>query len=180
MASIGQFGTINTSGNILTAQINAGQINTTGNVITTGLISNNVTVNGDITTSGNITTSGIITSSGTLGIGYATGAGGSVTQVTNKGSTVTLNKVTGLITMEGTSNIAANATTVTSFVMNNSTIASTDLVEIRHVSGGSMAAYNITTSAGAGNVTIYIRNVTQSILAEAPVLRFAVIKSSNT
>jgi len=42
---------------------------------------------------------GAITSAGTAGIGYATGAGGTVTQATNKSTGVTLSKTCGVITM---------------------------------------------------------------------------------
>ena len=39
----------------------------------------------------------------TSGIGYAAGAGGTVTQATNKSTTVVLNKTTGQITMNAAS-----------------------------------------------------------------------------
>ena len=41
---------------------------------------------------------GAVTSSGTAGVGYATGAGGTVTQATSRTTGVTLNKTTGAIT----------------------------------------------------------------------------------
>jgi hypothetical protein len=50
----------------------------------------------------------------TQGIGYATGAGGTVTQATSKSTAVTLNTVTGAITMN---NAALAAATIVSFTL---------------------------------------------------------------
>jgi len=50
-------GYINTTANISTAQLNAGQINTTGNILSTGAIHNSLTVNGGITSTGYFNTS---------------------------------------------------------------------------------------------------------------------------
>lgn len=111
------------------------------------------------------------------GIGYATGAGGTVIQATNKATAVTLNKVTGLITMN---NAALNAGVIVSFVLNDSLIAATDLIAITHESGGTLGAYTVNARAtGAGTAAIDIRNNTAGNLSEALVLRFAVLKSVN-
>jgi hypothetical protein len=61
--------------------------------------------------------------SGTLG--YATGNGGTVTQALNKGTGVTLNKITGEITLNA-AGLAAN--TAVTFTLTNSTIAATDRI----------------------------------------------------
>jgi hypothetical protein len=58
MAAIGQFGAINTSGNISTAQLNAGQINTTGNVLATAGVFNALTVNGNESVTGFLNVTG--------------------------------------------------------------------------------------------------------------------------
>lgn len=114
-------------------------------------------------------------SSPTAGVGYATGAGGTVTQGTSKATAVTLDKVTGLIT---THNAALNAGVIVSFVWNNSALAATDLVAITHESGGTTGAYTVNARAtGAGTAAIDIRNNTAGNLSEALVLRFAVVKS---
>jgi hypothetical protein len=57
----------------------------------------------------NVETVGSLTSiSSTGGIGYATGAGGPVTQLTSKSTGVTLGKVAGQITMNGAALAAAH------------------------------------------------------------------------
>jgi hypothetical protein len=117
-----------------------------------------------------------VTSSGVGGIGYATGAGGTVTQLTNKNTGVTLNKVTGVITMAAGS-LAADA--VASFVLTNSTIAATDHVLVSVQGGGTGAGYLCTTVSAAGSCTVHVRNVSGGALDEQVQLRFTVIKSVN-
>ena len=53
-------GYINTTANISTAQLNAGQINTTGNLLSAGAVHNALTVNGVINSTGNILSTGAI------------------------------------------------------------------------------------------------------------------------
>ena len=70
---------------------------------------------------GSVTTPGGIRSShATTGIGYSTGAGGTVIQATNKSTGVTLNTVTGIITMN---NASLAADTSVAFVLTDSAIA---------------------------------------------------------
>ena len=106
--------------------------------------------------------------------GYITGEGGTVAQSTSKATAVTLNKKCGQITMNAAS--LAAATTVT-FSMTNSTIASTDLLVLNHVSGGTAGAYLLNAQCGAGSVSINVRNITAGALAEAIVIGFAVVKA---
>lgn len=120
-----------------------------------------------------IDSSGNITSNGG-GIGYGTGAGGTVTQATSKATGVTLSKVTGQITMNGAA-LAANTTI--SFVLTNTTIAATDMVLVQHISGGTVGAYVCSAAPAAGSATVYVRNVTAGSLSEAIVLQFIVIKA---
>ena len=130
-----------------------------------------------VTTGAVTVTAGAITSaSATAGIGYATGAGGIVTQATNKSTGVTLNTVTGAITMNGAA--LAGDTTV-SFVLTDSAIAATDAVIVLHESVGTLGAYSFASTAAAGSVTIGVHNNTAGSLSEAIVLRFVVIKSVN-
>ena len=107
--------------------------------------------------------------------GYITGGGGTVTQATNKATGVTLNKPSGQITM---SNAALAAATIVSFTFTNSTISSTDLLVINHVSGGTIGSYTFTAACGSGSATVYVRNATSGSLSEAIVLRYAVIKGA--
>jgi hypothetical protein len=117
----------------------------------------------------------LIGSSQTLG--YSTGAGGTVTQLTNKSTAVTLNRPTGAITMNGAT---LNANTTVSFTLTNSTISATDIIVLQHTSTGSSASYNLNAFPGAGSAVISVRNVTAGNLGEAIVIRFAVIESVST
>lgn len=117
---------------------------------------------------------GAVTSSGTAGIGYATGAGGTVTQATSKSTGVTLNKITGQITMNNAS--LASATTV-SFTLTNSTIAAGDILIINHIQAGTAGAYTVNAQCAGGSASINVRNVTGGSLGEAIVLVYAVIKA---
>lgn len=113
----------------------------------------------------------------TGGVGYGTGAGGTVTQATNKSTGVILNTVTGEITMDAAA-LAANTTV--SFMLTNSAIAATDLVLITHDSAGTAGAYTVTAQGAAGSANIAVRNVTAGSLSEAIVLKFAVFKAVNS
>jgi hypothetical protein len=119
-----------------------------------------------------IAVTGTLTATGA--IGYATGAGGTVAQATSKSTGVTLNKVTGEITMDAEA-LAAN--TVVSFTLTNSAIAAGDYVQVQHVSAGTAGAYNCTALAAAGSATINVRNLTAGSLSEAIVLKYVVIKA---
>lgn len=123
-----------------------------------------------------IITTAILTS-GTGGIGYTSTAGGYIEQTTNKSTTVLLNKATGLIS---THNETLTSNTTVSFTLTNSTIASTDLIVIHHVSGGNQFDYLVSAIGGTGSATIYIKNISSGDLSESISLRFAVIKSTGS
>lgn len=106
-------------------------------------------------------------------VGYATGAGGTVTQATDKATGVTLNKAVGAITMNGA---ALAADTTVSFVLTNSVIAAGDLIVVNHTGTGTFGAYTVNARSASGSATIDVRNVTAGSLSEAIVLSFAVIK----
>ena len=110
------------------------------------------------------------------GIGYGTGSGGTVTQLTSKATAVTLNKTNGQIVMNAAA-LAAN-TTVT-FALNNSTIAVTDVVIVSaQFSGGNYQAW--VTDSTAGSAFISVRNTSGGSLSNAVVINFAVIKAVNS
>lgn len=121
---------------------------------------------------------GALTSSGTAGIGYATGSGGAVTQLTSKSTTTpAINKICGTITMNAA---ALAAATIVSFTVLNNLIGANDLVLVNHDSVGTLGAYTVqanTNSAGT-SFKISVRNNTAGSLSEAIVLRFAIIKAS--
>ena len=117
-------------------------------------------------------TQSILTSAG--GIGYTTGAGGTVVQGTSKSTGVTLSKLTGEITTF--SDLLTPSTNVV-FTLTNTLVTATDHVIVSHINGGTLGAYNIVATAGTGNVQITIRNITGGSLTESPILKFTVIKS---
>ena len=109
------------------------------------------------------------------GLGYGTGAGGTVTQITSKSTAVVLNKVCGQIT---THNATLNAGVEVGFSVTNSAVAATDVVVLSIASGGSFDSYHLSVdSVTAGFFRISISNVSASNLGEALVINFAVIKA---
>jgi hypothetical protein len=105
-------------------------------------------------------------------IGYASGAQGTVTQLTDKSTAVTLSKSAGQITMNAAS---LGAATNVTFTLTNSTLSAKDVL-ILNVTNGTSAAYNCwVSSMGAGSATITLRNISASPLAEAVVINFAII-----
>jgi hypothetical protein len=112
----------------------------------------------------------------TTQIGYATGAGGTVTQATSKATGVTLNTASGQITMN---NAALAAGAIVSFVLTDSAIAATDVLILNHISGGTPGSYSLNARAAAGSATIDVRNNSAGSLSEAIVIQFALIKAVN-
>jgi len=106
-------------------------------------------------------------------LGYATGAQGTVTQLTDKGTGVTLNKSAGRITMN---NAALAGNTAVTFTLTNSLISTNDVV-ILNISGGATAAAYTTyvTSMTAGSAVLTLRNLTSGSLSEAVIINFAII-----
>lgn len=107
-------------------------------------------------------------------LGYTAAAQGTVTQLTDKSTAVTLNKSAGRITMNAASlTTATNAT----FTLNNSFISANDTVVLT-ISGGQATpgSYNVfANSLGAGTVSITLRNISGGTLSEAVVINFAII-----
>lgn len=119
-----------------------------------------------------ITTGGQTSSGG--GIGYSAGAGGTVTQLTSRATTVTLNKLCGNITMFSAAQ-AANA--IITFTLTNSFIAATDYLLVQHISATNGGAWVFSTVCGAGSATISITNSTATSITSATPLRFFVLKA---
>ena len=108
------------------------------------------------------------------GMGYATGAGGTVTQVTNKSTGVTINKACGDITMN---NAALNAGITVSFTMTNSLVAAGDNMILNHSATGTFGSYVFNMhGATAGSCVIDVTNRTAGNLSEAIVVRFSLLK----
>lgn len=107
--------------------------------------------------------------------GYSTGAGGTVTQATSKSTAVTLNKLTGEITMNAA---ALAAATIVTFVYNNSALLAGDQLLCTHHATGTFGAYGINgrvTGAGAGSIAV--RNNSAGSLSEAIVIKASVIRA---
>jgi len=124
----------------------------------------------DVTGSVAATTS-IRSSGGTSGIGYATGAGGTVTQNTSRTTPVTLDKVTGAITLTS----AAGSASYQSFTVTNSAVAATDVVIVNQKSGTDKYI-TLVTNVAAGSFQITFAT-TGGTTTEQPVFNFAVIKA---
>jgi hypothetical protein len=111
----------------------------------------------------------------TTGVGYS--AGGVVTQLTDKATTVVLNAPSGEITL---ANVILNAATIVSFTFTNSFIGATDVLVLNHVTTGTFGSYGLNAHGmAAGSCTIDLRNNTAANLTEAIVIRFAIIKGAN-
>ena len=106
-------------------------------------------------------------------LGYATGAQGTVTQATDKGTGVTLNKSAGRITMN---NAALASNTAVSFTLTNSLISANDVIILNVSGGGTAGAYTTyVSSMTTGSAVITLRNLTSGSLSEAVVINYAII-----
>lgn len=126
---------------------------------------------------GNQTASGALKStSSTGGVGYGTGAGGAVTQLTDRSTGVTLNTVCGSITTN-TASLATGAEAT--FTVTNSAVAATDavVVSLKTPSSTGLSVPFVTTTA-AGSFQITLSNLHGSTAdTSASVINFSVIKS---
>lgn len=183
---------------VLNASVDAAHITFArmANLAATSLIGNNtgapatpvaITLAGGLTFSGTtLTAAGALTptsvaatgavtsSSATAGIGYAAGSRGTVAQITSKATGVTLNNVVGDITLNA-ANLAADTTV--SFVLTNSALTANDTLVLNHITTGAFGSYVLNAHGfAAGSCTIDVRNITVGALAEAIVIRYAIIK----
>lgn len=110
---------------------------------------------------------------GAGGLGYTTGSGGTVTQITSRVTGVTLNKTNGSITLVS----AAGSAAWQSFTVTNSTVAATDTVILSQRSGTDLHLLAVTNVA-AGSFRISFAT-TGGTTVEQPVFNFAVIKAVN-
>jgi hypothetical protein len=118
-----------------------------------------------------IDSSGNVIVTGAGGLGYGTGSGGTVTQLTSKGTGVTINKANGRITTASDA-LAAGATAT--FTVTNSAMAGSDVVVLNVTNGNySGRVYN----NNNGSFIIALKNETGSSLSDAVVINFAIIKA---
>jgi hypothetical protein len=124
-----------------------------------------------------IAATGAITSSDpAAGIGYATGAGAAVTQLTNRSTGVTVTGVSGKITTDTTS-LAAGAEAT--FTVTNTSVAVGDVVVVAARSGQTTAtSIPFVTAVAAGSFNITLSNFNGSTAdTGAMIINFAVIKA---
>ena len=129
----------------------------------------------DLTVYGKLQAYSISASNGVLitspnGLGYGTGSGGAVTQLTSRTTGVTLSKPSGAITMFSALGSAVAAT----FTVTNTLVAATDTIILNQKSGTNLYVLLVTAvAAGSFNVTFY---TTGGIATDAPVINFSLIK----
>lgn len=113
----------------------------------------------------------------TAGVGYATGAGGAVTQATNRTTAVTLSKLTGAIT---TNNASLAAETSAAFTVTNTLVALGDVIVACQQSGsnGGNTDIIVTTVAAGSFIISVVNNNASGGTAEtgAIIINYAVIK----
>ena len=110
-------------------------------------------------------------------IGYSAAAQGTVTQLTDKTTAVTLNKSSGRITMNSAA-LAGN--TAVSFTLNNSLLSANDTVIVCISGGATTGAYtSYVTSLTTGSAILTLRNLTGTSYSEAVILNYAIIHGAS-
>lgn len=121
-------------------------------------------------------TGAITSSSASAGVGYATGAGSTVTQITSRTTGVTVNAISGAITTDSTS-LAAGAEAA--FTVTNSSVAVGDVIVLSSRSGetaGTSVPIVSTVAAGSFEITLTNLHATTADTG-AMIINFAVIKA---
>lgn len=132
----------------------------------TGIKRFEITGTGDVVVPG-----GNLLCTGAGGLGYGTGAGGAVTQITSRTTGVTLNKTAGAITLFA----AAGSATWGSFTVTNSTVAAGDTIVLSVKSSTNLYLTQVTAVA-AGSFQISFAT-TGGTASDSPIINFAVVKS---
>lgn len=113
----------------------------------------------------------IKSSSSSAGVGYATGAGSTVTQGTSRTTGVTIDAICGNITLVS----AAGSASYNTFTVTNSAVAASDVIIVNQKSGTDKYETHVTAVA-AGSFAITFAT-TGGTTTEQPVFNFAVIKA---
>lgn len=137
------------------------------------------TFSGAVTAASVAVTAGLTSSGATgAGIGYTTGAGGTVTQATNRTTGVTLNTLSGAIT---TNNASLGAELAAEFTVTNSTVAIGDTVILSQRSGsngGNTKVFVSAVAAGSFNIKVANDNAAGGTAETgAIIINYAVIKA---
>lgn len=166
--STGAFTTLASNGATTMTAGTASTTTGTGTLVVTGGVgvSGAVNIGGSFNSAANITATGA-----TSAIGYATGSGGAVTQITSQTTGVTLSKGAGAITLF----TAVGSTTAQTFTVTNTLVAITDTVVVSQRSGANQ--YDVmVTAVAAGSFNITFRS-TGGVASDTPIFNFAVIKA---
>ena len=149
-------------------------IDTAGNVgIGTPTPAVKLDVVGAIASTGAITSAAqVASSSPTAGVGYSTGAGGTVTQLTSRTTPVTINKICGNIVLF----TAAGVATYTSFVVNNTTVGINDTIIVTTVGGSNNYFAYANKIVDATSFQIHFIS-TSGTASDTPTINFSIIKS---
>ena len=116
-------------------------------------------------------------------IGYSSGTGGAVTQLTSRTTGVTLNKITGEITLFAGSIGGHDAD---EFMLTNSTIEANDVILLSMKSGaaaGTRKYYQLhAVQVSAGSCVISVGNIDNTTIpvagTESPIIQFVVLKGA--
>jgi hypothetical protein len=110
-------------------------------------------------------------------IGYSAAAQGTVTQLTDKTTAVTLNKSAGRITLN---NAALAGNTAVSFTLNNNLLSANDTVIVCISGGATTGAYTTyVTSLTTGSAILTLRNLTGTSYSEAVIINYAIIHGAS-
>ena len=121
-----------------------------------------------------IDTSGNVLVTGSGGLGYGTGSGGTVTQLTSKSTAVTLNKPTGRIIMNNQA-LAPNG--IVSFSVYNTTINYADTICYSIIGGiTSINNYSINIYTREDSMDISITNKSSTSLSEPVEIMYSIIR----
>jgi hypothetical protein len=174
-ARIVSVNTLSAAGIAASLTVTALAISVTNTLTAAGVVASGTVTSLGVSVTNTVTASGML-ATGAVGIGYATGAGGAVSQATSKATSVTLNKTCGLITC---TNTVLSAGVIVTFNVTNSTVTNGDIVLANHAAIGTFGAYNIVpNTVTAGVFSITVMNNTVSNLAEAIGIKFAVVKAA--
>lgn len=156
------------AGGVTTVTIVDGATNTNLVLPESGIVTTQAEVKAEISTGSNLVTSP------TGAVGYGTGSGGTVTQLTSKSTAVTLNKPTGTI-ISNNATLAAGA--IVGFQFNNSLVGANDKVEVEAVFGA--VYYNVFVYYSiAGATFIAIENKSGISRSDVVPIKFAIIKGA--
>jgi len=135
-------------------------------------LDNMAVTNADNNFSTNQTFNGnLLLDTGAKKLGYTTGSGGAVTQITSRTTGVTLNKSNGAITLVS----AAGSASYQTFTVTNSVVSATDTIIINQQSGTDLNMIHITAvTLGSFDVTFA---TTGGTTTEQPVFNFSIINA---